>query len=177
MATVERTHHALGTRDGLTTLEQRFRFTGDGASAAAIARVLLSAPLTGADSIFGDRPGKEELRTDTSRSLRGFSPAPGFRFDVDLAQVADGVFRVRFSQPDRAAPYLQGDVVWRVTDEGDGAVLVEDINTERALQVGDEPLSGARPSLRRWLFFRAGHRQVMDRATGNIAALLGRQAA
>ena len=176
MTTVVRTNHVLGSRQGLTTLEERFRFEGDGANAAAIAGVLLTAPLTGGDSVFGDRPGEEDSRTDSSRTLRAFSPAPGFRFDVDLAQQDEGVFLVQFSQPDRNVPYLQGDLVWTVADEGNGAVLDEQINTERAFQVASEPLSGPRPSLRRWLFFRAGHKQVMSRATNNIAALLNRQA-
>ncbi len=176
MTSVERTTHVLGSRQGLTTLEQRFRFAGDGANAAAIAGVLLTAPLTGGDSVFGDRPGEEGPRTDVSRTLRGFSPAPGFRFDVDLAQPDEGVFLVRFSQPDRNVPYLQGDLVWTVSDEGDSAVLDEQINTERAFRVAGEPLSGPRPSLRRWLFFRAGHKHVMSRATNNIAGLLIRPA-
>ncbi len=175
MTTVVRTHHVIGSRQGLTTLEQRFRFEGDGANPAAIVGILLTAPLTGDDSVFGNRPGNEGPRGDSSRTLRGFSPAPGFRFDVDLAQQDDGVFLVRFSQPDRKAPYLQGDLVWRVVDEGDGTVLDEEINTERAFEVASEPLSGPRPSLRRWLFFRVGHKQVMSRATNNIAVLLNGQ--
>lgn len=176
MTTVVRTSYVLGSRQGLTTLEQRFRFGGDGANAVAIAGVLLMAPLTGGESVFGDRPGEEGPRTDSSRILLGFSPAPGFRFDVDLAQQDEGVFLVRFSQPDRKVPYLHGDLVWTVEDEGDGAVLHEQINTETAFQVASEPLSGSRRSLRRWLFFRAGHKQVMSRATNNIAVLLNRQA-
>jgi len=173
MTTVVRTHHALGRRRGLTTLEQRFRFM-DGGGAAAIAGILLSAPLVGRDSIFGDRPGDEGARSDTSRTLRKFSPAPRFQFDVDLAQQEEGLFLVRFSQPGRDVPYLQGDFVWWVADENGGAVLDEHINTERALLLVGEPLSGPRPSLRRWLFFRAGHIQVMKNAMSNIALLLDR---
>lgn len=176
MARVERTRYVRGSAGDLTTLEQRFRFTGDGASSAAIARVLLTAPLTGVNSIFGDRPGEESERTDVKRTLRAFSPAPGFRFDVDLVRVNQGAFRVRFSQPDRDVPYLHGTLVWTVEDEDDGAILLEEINTERALMVADEPVRGSRRSLRRWLFFRAGHKQVMSRATSNIAALLGQAA-
>lgn len=176
MTTVERTRHVLGSRQGLTTLEQRFRFEGAGATAAAIAGVLLTAALTGGESVFGDRPGEEGPRTDTSRTLRGFSPAPGFRFDVDLAQQDGAVFLVRFSQPDRKVPYLHGDLLWTVADEAGGAVLDEQINTEQAFQVASEPLSGPRPSLRRWLFFRAGHTRVMSRATNNIALLLNGRA-
>ncbi len=177
MTTVVRTSHVLGSRQGLTTLEQGFRFEGEGAAADAICRLLLTAPLTGTDSVFGDRPGEEGRRTDSSsRTLRGFSPAPGFRFDVDLAQHRNGVLLVRFSQPDRKVPYLQGDFVWTVADDGDGAVFEEQINTEKALEVASEPLAGPRPSVRRWLFFRAGHKQVMNRAASNLAALLNRQA-
>ena len=172
MTTVGRTSHRLGSHEGITTLEQRFRFAGDRASAAAISNILLTAPLTGDGSVFGNRPGDDGPRTGSTRSLRGFSPAPGFRFDVDLAQQDEGVFLVRFSQPDRKVPYLHGDLVWTVADEDGGAVLDEQINTERAMQVADVPLGGTRPSLRRILFFLVGHKQVMSRATGNLAALL-----
>ncbi len=172
MTTVVRTNHALGSRNGLTTLEQRFRFEGVGARAIAIARLLLTAPLTGADSVFGPRPGDQGTRTPSSWTLRRFSPAPGFRFDVHLARQNGGTFLVRFSQPDRAVPYLEGDLVWTVVDDGDGAVLDEQINTEQAMRTAHAPLHGPRPSLRRWLFFRAGHRQVMSQATHHIARLL-----
>lgn len=176
MATVVRTKHLLGRRQGLTTLEQRFRFGGEGANAAAVASVLLTAPLIGGDSVFGERPGEEGPRTDSSRTLGGFSPAPGFRFDVTLAQQEMGVFLVRFSQPDRKVPYLQGEVVWIIADEGDGAAFDEQINTESAFQVANEPLRGPGPSLRRWLFFQVGHKNVMNRATNRIAVLINRQA-
>lgn len=172
MTSVTRTEHVLGSREGLTTLQQTFRFSGEGVNAAAIADLLLTAPLTGNPSVFGDRPGEEGPRTGSSRTLRNFSPAPGFRFDVELADLGDGVFLVRFSQPDRDTPYLQGGLVWVVQDGDDGAVLTEHVNTERALEVANEPLSGSQPSLRRWLFFRAGHKRVMSEATNNIAALL-----
>jgi hypothetical protein len=62
-----------------------------------------------------------------------------------------------------------------VEDGADGAVLSEHINTERAFQVAKEPLRGSRPSLRRRLFFRVGHKRVMSEATNNIAALLDRE--
>lgn len=175
MASVVRTHFELGSRAGVTTLEQQFRFDGEGADAASIAGLLLTAPLTGAASVFGDRPGEEGPRTESSRSLRGFSPAPGFRFDVDLTLRGAGAFVVRFSQPGRDAPYLQGHLLWTISNDGDGALFYEQINTEKALEVASEPLSGPRPSLRRWLFFRAGHKQVMARATNNLAVLLGSQ--
>ncbi len=172
MATVERTHHARGRREGLTTLEQRFLFGGEGADAQTLSAVLLTAPLTGAGSIFGDRPGETNARTEQSWTVQRFSPAPGFSFDVDLTQRSDGEFVVRFSQPERRVPYLEGEFLWTVTDEPGGAVLDEQINTESAHVVVSEPLHGARPSIRRWLFFRAGHQQVMSRMTNNVAALL-----
>jgi hypothetical protein len=172
MATVERTRHVLGAHGRLTTLEQQYRFEGHGATAAAIAGVLLASPLIGSESVFGKRPGAAGPRSDSSRTLRGFSPAPGFHFDVDLAQHDEGVFRVRFSQPDRDVPYLQGELSWTVVDDRDGAVLDEQINTKQAFEVASEPLTGPRPSLRRWLFFRAGHKLVMSRATRNIARIL-----
>lgn len=176
MITVQRTRRRLGSRPGLTTLEQRFLFEGPGATATAIIGVLRTARLIGAASVFGDRPGVEGASGE-SRTLRLFSPAPGFRFDVEFALHDDGVCLVRFSQPDRTIPYLRGHLLWTIADDAGGAVLDEQVNTERALHVAGEPLSGPRPSLRRWLFFRAGHAQVMRRATGNIAALVSRQSA
>lgn len=173
MATVARTRHVLATSRGLTTLEQEFLFTGAGADAANIAAVLRTAPLVGNASIFGNRPGVEGPGTGSVRELRGFSPAPGFRFDVEMTERDEGVVVVRFSQPDRRVPYLHGAFVWTISDAGGGAVLAEAINTERALQIGEAPLTGPKPSLRRWLFFRVGHGQVMRRATHNIAALAG----
>lgn len=172
MTTAVRTEHRLGKRDGYTTLEQRFRF--DGVDATAVTSVLMTAPLVGADSIFGNRPGTEVTHTAQRRSLQGFSPAPAFRFNVDMELRNQSEFVVRFTQPLRRVPYLQGSFLWTVTDEGDGAVFDEQMNTARALAVSSEPLGGPRPSLRRWLFFRAGHKQVMANATGNIASLLVR---
>ncbi len=172
MVTVERTKHTRGRRDGLATLEQRFRFEGPGVGATAIGDVLLEAPLTGGDSIFGERPGEEGPRTATSRNLQAFSPVPGFRFDVHLERRDAGLFTVRFAQPDRKVPYLQGAFTWAIEDGNGGAVFDEQINTVRALEVGGEPVSGPKPSLRRWLFFRMGHERVMAAATTNIAALL-----
>jgi hypothetical protein len=173
---VRRTSHVLAKREGLTTLAQRFRFEGDRVDAGAIAGLLLSAPLTGTDSVFGNRPGDEVERTETTWRLKGFSPAPGFRFDVDLMRQEEHVFVVRFSQPDRSVAYLAGDLLWLITDEPDGTVLDEQINTERAMQTASQPLGGRRPSLRRWLFFRLGHKQVMSAATRNLASLLDQQA-
>lgn len=170
-AGVRRVAFVHSYRRGRGTLEQRYQFEGDGADAEAITDVLLTAPLTGENSVFGARPGQEGSGADRSRNLRGFSPAPGFRFDVDLTTGASG-FVVRFSQPDLNVPYLQGDLLWIIGDNAGGAMLDEQINTERALQDVSEPLGGSRASLRRWLFFRVGHKQVMQRATRNIAALL-----
>ncbi len=172
---VRRIGYVHGSWQGHDTLEQRFRFDGPGVDAQAVADVLLTAPLIGEDSVFGSRPGVEGARTDRSRSVAGFSPAPGFRFDVEITE-REGSFLVRFTQPDRSVPYLQGDLLWGITDgEAEGAVLDEQVNTERALQVVSDPLDGDRRSLRRWLFFRIGHKQVMQRATRNIAALLDRR--
>jgi hypothetical protein len=168
--------HVLAKREGLTTLAQRFRFEGERLDAGAIAGLLLTAPLTGTDSVFGNRPGEEVERTETTRSLKGFSPAPGFRFDVDLMRQEGYVFVVRFSQPERNVAYLDGDLVWLITDELDGTVLDEQINTERAMQTASQPLGGRRKSLRRWLFFRLGHKQVMSAVTRNLASLLDQQA-
>jgi len=158
---------------GTTTLEQKFLFRGRPASAEAVGDLLMTAPLVGEDSIFGARPGKEQPNAADGRSLRGFSPAPGFRFDVDLTRQAATTFLVRFSQPDRTTPYLAGELVWLLSDAADGAELDEQINTERAMAIATDSLGGPRPSLRRWLFFRLGHKQVMNGAAANIASLLG----
>lgn len=168
--TVRRTNHEWTYRSGRGTLAQRFVF--DGADARAICDVLLTAPLVGERSIFGSRPGREHGRSSTSRTMRGFSPAPGFRFDVDLTAIEPCVFLVQFSQPDLQVPYLRGDVLWTISNEDGSAVFEEEINTDRALAVVAEPLGGPEPSLRRWLFFRAGHGRVMLAATSNIAALV-----
>ena len=168
---VQRVRFVRGSEQGRDTLEQRFEFAGDGVDADAIADVLLNAPLTGENSVFGNRPGKETARTDGSRSMVGFSPAPGFRFDVAITP-HDRSFHVRFTQPDRTVPYLQGDLLWSISDETHGAVFDEQINTQQALAVLTEPLTGDRRSLRRWLFFRMGHKQVMSRATRNLGDIL-----
>lgn len=166
-----RTRHELGRHRGETTLVQTFLFD-DGVTAASIGEVLRSAPLVGPDSIFGERPGSEEAaRDEVGRRLRGFSPVPGFRFDVELAEPVEGVFVASFAQPDLRSPYLEGDAVWIVSDGADGAVFEEEINTERALTIGSSPLTGPKRSLRRWLFFRVGHSRVMADATRRIAIL------
>ena len=168
---VERTSVDHGSRDGLPTLEQRFEFSGSRVDGAALADVLMSAPLLGERSIFGKRPGADSATADGHRHIRGFSPVPGFVFDVGLRPVTDG-FAVRLGQPARSRPFLDGEMLWIVADLPNGAVLDEQINTERALETV-EPLSGAARSVRRWMFFRVGHKQVMQGATKNIAALIG----
>ena len=106
------------------------------------------------------------------RNLRAFSPAPGFHFDVELVEQSPGVFVVSFAQPDRSSPYLEGDLLWTVSGADNATSLREEINTESAMRRGLQPLGGSRLSLRRWAFFRLGHRQVMLRAAKNIAKLV-----
>jgi len=171
--TVRRTHFKVGRNRGLTTLQQRFEFRGGGVDASALADVLMTAPLTREGSIFGDRPGVEGTGSEGSRSMAGFSPAPGFRFDVDLSRTGEASFVVRFSQPARRVPYLQGELLWNFLDDGTGAMFDEQINTSPAEEQGADPLWGRRPSLRRWLFFRLGHKQVMAKAAKNIATIVG----
>lgn len=179
---MRRTRHEVGRHAGRTTLAQTFRFENRPGSngvitAVAIGEALRTAPLVGPEetrSIFGDRPGEEQVgeRDEAgSRRLRGFSPAPGFRFDVDLTEREPGVFVVSFSQPGMRSPYLEGDAVWLLGDVDHEVTFEEEINTERALAAGATPLTGPRPSLRRWLFFRVGHAKVMTDATGRIAGL------
>ncbi len=172
---VQRTRHARGRHAGEATLAQTFVFPR-GVTAAAIGEVLRSASLVGADSIFGDRPGEEVPAEAGTRHLHGFSPVPGFRFDVEVTEREPGVLVASFAQPDRRTPYLQGDAMWLLSDgaaEGAGAVFEEEINTGRARVAKATPLSGPRPSLRRWLFFRVGHAQVMRDAANRIARLAG----
>ena len=167
---VTRTGHSLGRYDGRPTLEQSFEF--ESATVAGISDILLHAPLVGKDSIFGLRPGHEEPNGGGRRNLRAFSPAPGYRFDVELAEQSPGVFVVSFAQPDCRSPHLEGDLLWTVSGAGDALSLKEEINTESALRGGLQPPGGARLSLRRWAFFRLGHRQVMLGAAKNIAKLV-----
>lgn len=169
---VQRTRHHIGRDGDETALAQRFLFEGT-VTAEAIGEVLRSSPLVGPDSVFGARSG-EEVGSDTAtRSLRGFSPAPGFTFDVELTERDGLVFIASFSQPGRRTPFLQGDAVWLLSDAANGAVFEEEINTDRAREHGAAPLTGPRPSLRRWLFFRVGHARVMRDATTRIARLVG----
>ena len=156
-------------RNGRGTLSQQFRF--EGVSAASLMSGLFRAPLLGAASIFGTRPGREGERTETSWRLHDFSPVAGFIFDVELNQKGEQSV-VRFSQPGRSVPYLQGEALWTITDSGPWAQLDEQINTPAALEVVSEPLGGPRRSLRRRLFFMIGHRQVMSGAMENLATWL-----
>ena len=170
---VRRITYLHSRADGRDTLVQRFQFNGPSADADAIRDILLTAPLIGDNSVFGNCAGEETNATDRARTVRGFSPAPGFRFDVDITQT-EGKFLVRFSQPERNMPYLQGDLLWTIHDDSTGAVLDEQINTQQASEAGAEPLGGPQLSFRRWLFFRIGHKQVMTGASRNIAALVDR---
>lgn len=171
MTTVQRLVSRHRYRGGRGVLEQRFRFEGGSVDAESIARVLLNAPMIGTGSVFGNRPGREGERTTESRRLHGFSPAPGFRFDVELTR-SEGSFIVRFAQPDRRVAYLRGCALWILSDQVGGAELDEQVNTERALAAVGEPLGGNRPSFRRRLFFTVGHKRVMVAAMRNVATLL-----
>ncbi len=172
MATVNRIHHERNTFRGHPTLVQRFLFSGDGASATAVAGLLEAAPLVGPASLFGSRPGSEESAATGERRLCGFSPVPGFRFDVAMRRHEGNRFLVRISQDERTSPYLEGDLLWRIDDATEGVVFEEQINTQVALDNDAELLTGAPRSLRRWLFFRLGHERVMWDLTANLAALL-----
>ena len=73
----------------------------------------------------------------------------------------------------RDTPYLDGDAPWQIYDNptGEGAMLLEQINTKSALEKRAAPLTGPKPSLRRWMFFKFGHAGVMDKITQRLAAL------
>ena len=170
MATVRRIGSPkLGERKGLTTLEQRFVF--EGATTEKLVQVLWAHPLVGAGSIFGEQ-AREGQDTPKGRIARGFRPAAGFEFDVRLKREGEGLFIVNFSQPSRATPFLDGDALWMIYESptGEGAVLVEHINDKTALEKRAAPLTGSKPSLRRWLFFKFGHASAMDTITARIAA-------
>lgn len=159
----------VGHRAGVHTLEQRWLF--EGIDAATLGDILWTKPLLGEGSIFGERTGASAEERDDTRQVRSFSPVPGFRFDVIMRRADPKTLVVRFAQPDRATPYLAGEFVWFLSDVEGGALFEEQINTEAAMKLAAEPLSGARTSLRRWLFFRVGHARVMDETLRNIAAL------
>lgn len=156
-------------------LAQTFLFPG--ASAERLAQVLASAPLVGERSIFGPRNVSSTSSDDGVRRAVGFEPAPFalMRFDVELRQrdhERGTLVLVEISQPQRRRPYLAGQFTWLLTDSTDAAVLQEEINTPAALEIVSRPLDGSRPSLRRWLFFAVGHRQVMREVATNLRALL-----
>ena len=161
----------------MRTLSQTFPFPD--ASHHEVASVLADAPLVGPGSLFGDRFARSTSTEGLVRRLEGFRPAPGplLSFDVEMTQrrsESEVTVVVDFSQPARRRPYLDGQFVWLISaaDGGGGAVLREEINTERALEIVERPLHGSRFSLRRFLFFSGGHQQVMKAVAGNIRVLL-----
>ena len=169
MAEVVRRAATIGRREGHTTLSQTFFF--ERASAEALAEALWEKPLIGSHSVFGPQKRAEVGRDDERRTLRDFSPAPGFLFDVVMIRKGND-FVVQFSQPRRDVPILAGEILWSFRDVEGGAVLQEEINTELASEHVSHPLSGPKPSVRRWVFFRVGHAQVMKNATRNLAGLV-----
>ena len=162
----------LAKNRDLDTLRQSFRISE--VPSETVADILMNAPMVGSGSLFGARPGIEAASEDGSRHLQAFSPAPGFQFDLQLKRVEALVFVVRFSQPDRASPYLAGELAWFLNNEGPGCLFNEEINTPEAAKLCKEPLRGTSPSLRRWLFFRVGHPQVMTKLMTNLAELADR---
>ena len=172
MPTIRRTHHTLGTTaDGYVTLVQRFRFTD--VDASRIADVLWTAELVGPDAVFAGKTFARTRDDEGARHIAGFVPAPGFEFDVALRRHGARDFRVEFTQPALEVPYLDGEFLWRCLDVDGGAVFEEQINTDEARSIVGRPLTGPKPSLRRWLFFRFGHGAIMDEMANNLARLLG----
>ena len=156
-------------------LSQSFRFPG--ATGEQLADLLRTAPLVGEGSIFGQRTVKSTSTDGTVRRAEGFEPIPLplFRFDVELRQErneAGPYVTIEFSQPNRRRPYLAGQFVWLLLDDGPAAVLREEINTEEALKLVSRPLDGAPGSLRRFLFFTGGHQRVMSDVANNLRGLL-----
>lgn len=159
----------IARHGGLYTLSQSFRFSG--LNSHDIATTILTKLLVGEESLLGNRPGTEVAAPEGERHLRDFSPTPGFRFDVHLRHADASLFVVQFSQPSLDTPYLSGELIWTLEDESQGSLFSEEINTPRTLDHLHHPLSGRRHSIRRWLFFRVGHPQVMNRLAINIARL------
>lgn len=131
----------------------------------------------GADSLFGGARHTRTSDEEGARVVEGFSPVPGFVFDFEVrrAEGDESAFVVRFEQPQRRTPYLAGGFVWWIEPVGedggeDRCRLREEINTPAALALAPA-LGGPRPSLRRWLFFRVGHGQVMQSLTQGLARL------
>lgn len=172
MATVRRIGAPkVGERKGLTTLEQRFSF--EGVSTERLSATIWSRPLVGNGSILGTK-AREAQETPRGRLARDFRPASTFCFDLRIRKEAEGLFIVNFSQPNREVPFLDGDAVWTVYDNptGEGALLVEHINDVAAVEKRAAPLTGPKPSFRRWLFFKLGHASAMDEITKRIAAMV-----
>lgn len=161
----------IAERNGLTTLNQRFVF--ENVTTERLTKVIWERPLVGNGAIFGNL-AREGQDTPKGRLARDFRPAPTFCFDVRIRKEAEGMFIVNFSQPGRDVPYLAGDALWTIYDSptGEGALLVEHINDLTAVEKRCLPLTGAKPSLRRWFFFRFGHANVMDTLVKRVAALL-----
>lgn len=159
----------VGERSGLMTLTQRFAFLG--VSHLKLAKVLWTRQLVGDGSILGDM-ADEGQDTPKGRLARGFSPGGGIKCDLRIKKVnEDGLFMLNFSQPDRETPYLSGDVLWTIYESptGEGAHLVEHINDRAALEKRALPLTGPKPSLRRWYFFKFGHAAAMDKIMKRLA--------
>lgn len=159
----------------MRTLEQTFRFPG--ATKDQLAGLFAAAPLVGDNSIFGNRKVASVSSDGPVRRALGFEPAPIplLRFDVAFHQEAIDdatVVVVEFAQPSKRRPYLGGGFIWRLEDDGDGAILNEEINTPAALAIVSGPLDGASPSFRRWLFFAGGHKRLMHDVADNLEALL-----
>lgn len=162
-----------GKKDGKPSLVQKFTFSST--TGAAVAFTLLNKPFTGKESLFGPTPGSETpTEAKNERHMKDFSPVPGFVFDVHFEQKTPSVFIVTFSQPKRKKAFLKGQAVWTITEGENGTVLLdEQVNTDVSVEHGAEPLVGEGGwSLRRSLFFKVGHKQVMTNLTTNIAKLL-----
>ena len=157
-------------------IRQTFRFAST--SSKALADVLATAPLVGADSIFGIRNVESTWTGAGERHLKGFEPAPIplLRFDIHMQHrlTGSGAFVVlEFSQPECVRPYLAGQFVWALEDGPDGtALLREEINTLAALEIVSRPLHGSSLSFRRWLFFAGGHQRLMKEVAANVRSLL-----
>lgn len=155
-------------------LSQSFRFPG--ATSSDLADVLATAPLVGDDSIFGQRTVASVSTEGRARRAVGFEPAPVplLRFDVEIRQSDSDqgtLLTLEFTQPGKRRPYLAGQFVWYLEDDG-VAVLREEINTPAALAIVDRPLHGSPLSFRRWLFFAGGHQRLMSDVADNLAELL-----
>lgn len=152
-------------------LTQTFRFPDT--TASQLAHVMATAPLVGDNSIFGNRTVESTTTDDEVRRAIGFEPAPIplLRFDVEIRQKSTDkgtLILFELKQPKRRQPYLAGQFIWQLEDEGSAAVLHEHINTPTALALVDRPVHGSPLSFRRWLFFNGGH----ERLTNDVVARL-----